>query len=104
MNGMRHHRIPHLKESRAAIADASSQGRTLVGTDTYDSTGPKTVTIPAGAATAADEIVAIATDADGNTSEFSASQDIDAAAGLSAALSAELESVDALFAEIGDEV
>jgi subtilisin-like proprotein convertase family protein len=57
------------------VADASAnrQGKTFLATDMYDSaTGEeKFVILPAPAAFATPEIVATATDADGNTSEFS---------------------------------
>ena len=55
------------------IADANDQeGKTFLGSDNYAAPGAKLATISAGAASVGTRIVATATDANGNTSEFSA--------------------------------
>ncbi len=54
------------------IADASNQeGQTFLGSDNYAAPGAKLATIAAGGAVVGTKIVATATDANGNTSEFS---------------------------------
>ncbi|MBC8116986.1 MAG: hypothetical protein H7062_21530, partial [Candidatus Saccharimonas sp.] len=54
------------------IADASNQeGQTFLGSDSYAAPGAKLATISAGSAVVGTRIVATATDANGNTSEFS---------------------------------
>ncbi len=54
------------------IADAINQeGKTILGAVSYTSPGTKLATISAGAAVVGTKIVATATDANGNTSEFS---------------------------------
>ena len=56
--------------------DEQEEGKTILGFDTFTAAefaaGLKTITLPAGNAVAGDFLVATATDADGNTSEFSA--------------------------------
>ena len=55
------------------IADTAKQeGKTFLQFASYNSAGTKIVTFPAGAASVGSRIVATATDASGNTSEFSA--------------------------------
>ncbi len=54
------------------IADAANQeGQTFLGSDNYAAPGAKLATISAGASVVGTKIVATATDANGNTSEFS---------------------------------
>lgn len=53
---------------------AKQEGKTFLQAASYTSAGRKTITFPAGAASAGSRIVATATDASGNTSEFSASR------------------------------
>jgi parallel beta-helix repeat protein len=70
------------------VADASgTEGSTFLGDDTIDSPGSVMTSIAAGPATLHGQIVATATDAGGNTSEFSAS--VNVAAPLLAAVSLE---------------
>ncbi|MEK6263158.1 MAG: hypothetical protein AABP62_31660, partial [Planctomycetota bacterium] len=54
------------------IADAANQeGKTFLGSDDYLAPGAKPATVSAGASIVGTKIVATATDANGNTSEFS---------------------------------
>ena len=49
------------------------EGQTFIGTDSYSALGSKTVNLPVGSLSLGDSVVATATDANGNTSEFSLS-------------------------------
>ena len=55
------------------IADSDNQeGQTFIGSDVYFGPGPEMVSVPLGAITGGTRILGTATDANGNTSEFSA--------------------------------
>ena len=59
------------------LADAAGQeGQTYLGSDAYTASGLKSVSVPAGATVGGAKVVATATDADGNTSEFSLSVEV----------------------------
>ncbi len=77
------------------VADASgAEGRTLIGSDVYsagDALGNKLATLAAGSVLVGDLIVATATDANGNTSEFSLSAEIAPGALLDAPEAGEAE-------------